>query len=111
MVRRVKITGARGRWVAEVEGRMLAVLHSTHMQPGGQLFAPFDDGDPRGRARYEEFQEALRNHELVVIQRDRSATDFTRNGYVGVFRFSDLEIDYASGISLRLTERYADPAP
>lgn len=111
MARRVKILGQRGRWVAEVEGRMLAVLHSTHMLADGAHFAPFDQGDPRGGAKYQEFEEALRSQDLVVVQRDTSATDFARKGYVGVFRFADLRIDYSEGVRLRLTARYADPAP
>lgn len=105
----VKINGFRGRWVAEVEGRLLAVLHHLHRVPPDGYFGPI--GDPRdiGTKRFRELEDALREHDLAVIQRDRDAETLARDGYVGVFGFKDLVIDHARGISLTFTEKYAEP--
>jgi len=109
MPRRVKINGESGRWVAEVERRWSAVLHNTHgVKPHGH-FAPFDRGDPRRLKRHDEFELALKAHHLVVMQIDTDPVSLGRGGHVGVFPFSDLLIDYLSGISLRIAKRYADP--
>lgn len=72
-------------------------------------FGPFPT-DPRRSKKYQELEAALHSNELAVVQRDKDPVKLDRDGYVGVFRFSDLKIDYASGFSLKLVERYADPA-
>ena len=109
MVRLVKINGERGRWVAEVEGQWLAVLHHTQRIGPHDHFMPLNWGDPRKSRRYQEFEDALKTHDLAVIQRDGDPITLSRDGYVGVFRFANLQIDYSSGIRLRFTERYASP--
>jgi hypothetical protein len=109
MVRRVKITGERGRWVADVEGRKLAVLHHTLREGATGYRAPIAPEHP-GSKRFQELVAALQDHDLVVIQRDKAPETLARDGYVGVFRFADLRIDLdALELTLRLTERYADP--
>ena len=109
MVRQVKISGERGRWVAEVEGRWLGVLHHTLRVGASGYRAPISPEHP-GQKRFEELVTALRENDLVVIQRDADPISLARDGYVGVFRFTDLKIDLSvMELSLRLTARYADP--
>lgn len=109
MPRRVRINGARGRWVAEVEGRWLAVLHHSLREGATGYRAPIAPEHP-GQKRFQELVAALEGQDLVVIQRDRDPETLARDGYVGVFRFADLRLDLeALELSLRLTERYADP--
>lgn len=107
--RKVSIRGQRGRWVAEVEGRMLGVLHHLYRDGPTGYFGPFDRGDPRGSKRFEELETALATFDLAVLQRDRDLETLARDGYIGVFRFKDRKIDYESGFSLTFVERYADP--
>lgn len=108
MPRRVHIHGERGRWVAEVDGRWLAVLHNSWRAGPTGYFDPMD-GASVGGARYAELVGALRDHDEAVIQRDKSRDDFSRAGYVGVFRFKDLAIGQDGSIRLTLVERTADP--
>ena len=109
MVRRVAIGGERGRWVAEVEGRWLAVIHHTLRQGPTGYRAAIAPEHP-GQKRFQEFVAALEAHDLVVVQRDKDRETLARAGYVGVFRFADLRIDLeALELTLRLVERYADP--
>ncbi|MCL4187644.1 MAG: hypothetical protein KJZ85_08550 [Rhodobacteraceae bacterium] len=109
MRRRVHIRGERGRWVAEVEGRWLAVLHQTFRVGPHGYRAPIPPEHP-GQKRFEELARALHEHDLVVVQRDRDPVTLARDGYVGVFRFKDLRVDTDAGeMSLTLTERHADP--
>lgn len=106
--RRVKIHGLRGQWVAEVEGKLLAVLHNSHWKPPSTYLAAIRPTD-LGGARLAALLDALRRESLVVMQRDKGP-DLDRDGYVGVFAFSDLEITDDS-VSLKIDGRYADPAP
>lgn len=108
MVRRVKINGVRGRWIAEVEGRWLAVLHHLHRR-GADGYESMILPEHVGTKRLDELLKALRENDLVVVQRDADPETLARDGYVGVFRFADLQFDEATGISLRFTGRYADP--
>jgi hypothetical protein len=108
MTRRVNIHGERGRWLAEVEGAWLAVIHTTWRQGATGYHDPMAGAKIDG-ARYTEFVQALRDHDRVVIQRDKPGT-FDRDGYVGVFKFTSLEIRPDGAVSLILTERLADPA-
>ena len=110
MARLVHIHGERGRWLAEVEGRWLAVLHNTFWQKPDRYRAPLFP-EHLGQKRYEELVEALRRHDLVVMQRDKDRTSLARDGYIGLFRFTDLVIDTTDRweLSLTLTDRYADP--
>lgn len=108
-VRRVRISGERGRWVAEVEGRWLGVLHHTLREGKNGYRAPIAPEHP-GQKRFEELIDALKTHDLAVVQRDADPVTLARNGYVGVFRFKDLEVDLETlELRLQLVERYADP--
>lgn len=109
MVRRVAIGGERGRWVAEVEGRWLAVIHHS-LREGPTGYRAAIAPEHPGQKRFQEFVAALEAHDLVVVQRDKDPVSLARNGYVGVFRFADLNIDLDSLVlTLRLVARYADP--
>ncbi|MBP6737216.1 MAG: hypothetical protein KA139_07245 [Rhodobacteraceae bacterium] len=106
MPRQVHIVGARGDWTAEVEGRRLAVIHSCWRQGATGYHDPMSGANITGK-RYDDFLDALKSHDLVVVQRDVPGS-FARDGYVGVFRFKGLEIGPKGEISLTLVERYAD---
>jgi len=106
-MKRVKITGARGDWTAEVEARRLAVIHDTWFKPKDRYLDPMQGADLNGK-RYQDFLTALQSSDKVVMQRDIPGT-FTRNGYVGVFFFKDLVVGDDGSIGLTLTGRYADP--
>jgi hypothetical protein len=105
---RVKIRGERGRWVAEVDGEWLAVIHNT-WRVGPDGYADPMEGVDRSKKRFSEYAEALRRYDRVVLQRDAGGGDLSRNGYIGVFRFDNLEILDAQPVRLRLLERVADP--
>ena len=108
MPKQVKINGVRGRWVAEVEGQWLGVLH--HMlRVGPTGYAAPILPEHIGSKRLQELEDALRAHELVVIQRDKDSVSLARDGYVGVFHFKDLVFDPVRGIHMTFTGRYADP--
>lgn len=110
----VKIIGRRGSWLAEVEGKHLAVLHDRLLKKGGQYQQRCYPETPRNKQL--ELLEALKNHSLAVLQKDskegsheRGEPNHMRDGYVAVFRFSDLQIDEDLSFTLRFTERYANP--
>lgn len=108
MVHRVKIQGRRGSYLAEVEGRKLAVLHQTFYSPPYAYHHPFKNvafTSPKVQALIE----ALQDNDLFVLQADADPETLARKGYIGVFRFTDLRVHPEDGLSLRITERYADP--
>lgn len=87
---------------------MLAVLHSTEMKPGNRYVSSFLP-EHIGSKRLDSLEQALRENDLAVIQKDSDAVSLRRVGYVGVFRFKDLIFDTATGeFSLTLTEKYAE---
>jgi hypothetical protein len=103
----VHIVGARGDRTAEVEGRRLAVIHSSWREGLTGYHDPMTAAKTDGR-RYRDLLSALRAHDLVVVQRDAPG-GLERDGYVGVFRFRDLAVGDDGAIRLTLVERYADP--
>jgi hypothetical protein len=109
MSKRVKITGERGRWVAEAEGRWLPVIHTTWRRGMTGYHDPMAGVRTDGK-RYTEYVDALRRETHVIVQRDKSGT-FERDGYVGIFTFKDLVVGDDGSVSLTLVARYADPTP
>lgn len=91
-------------WTADFGGRQLAVLHNTLWNRSDHTYHTEIRPQDKGTKRLDVLLDALRRHDMIVMQRDRSRTDFTRNGYVGVFRFADLDIG-DDQLCLRLTER------
>ena len=110
----VKILGKRGSWLAEVEGKQLAVLHDKLLGPGGEYKQLCYPETPLGKQHA--LLDALKTHDLAVLQKDseagshnRGEPNHMRDGYVAVFRFTDLQIDDDLSFTLRFTERYAKP--
>ena len=111
--RLVKITGERGRWLANVEGHWLPVLHDSHWNFHNHKYDAPLLPEHRGTKRCEEFLEALRSQSLAVMQRDAPPSEdgvLARAGYIGVFRFGGLILT-DDHLSLTLLERYASPRP
>lgn len=73
----------------------------------GRYYDPMTGAKLDGK-RYIDFLTALRNNDLVVMQRDVPGT-FTRDGYIGIFYFENLVVGSDGSVSLQLTERYANP--
>ena len=99
-----KIVGHRGQWTADVEGRELAVLHNTRRQGTTGYFDPMTkvklDGD-----KYRRLAQALRENDVAVMQRDAGDDGLSRDGYIGIFSYSDLAIGDDGSISLKLVDR------
>lgn len=104
--RSVSITGARGDWIADVDGDRVAVIHDTWWTGRDRYLDPMDGIDIETK-RYKEYVEILRAADRVVVQRDKGNGNLDRAGYVGVFSFRDLEIDPAGPVAMRLTARVA----
>jgi hypothetical protein len=108
MVKRVKITGQQGRWLAEAEGRWLPCIHTRWLKTPSMTYHDPHAGDHVGSKRYEEWIEAMRSQSLVILQKDKPDS-FARAGYIGIFEFENLKLGDDGSVSLRLTARYADP--
>jgi len=104
--RAVKITGARGDWIADVEGERLAVIHDTWWS-GKDAYRDPMVGVDTATKRYLDYVAKLRESDRVVVQRDKGQGSLERDGYVGVFSFKDLQVDPAGPIEMRLTARLA----
>lgn len=108
---RLRIVGSRGRWTAEAGPETLPVLHATWWSPRtGDYCDPMAGVNLQG-ARYVDYAARLRQTDRAIIQRDADPDSLTRDGYLGVFRFVDLEIAAAGAISLKIVERIADAKP
>ncbi len=107
-VRRLRITGARGDWTADVEGVRLPVIHTTWRDGPNKYRDPMV-GEKLDGKRYQGYVELLLRSTEVVLQRDADPQSLARNGYVGVFSFVDLDVEAGGAISLNLTKRVADP--
>lgn len=105
---RVKITGARGDWTAEVKGRRLAVLHNTWWQPPHTYRDPMEGVKHDGK-RFQTYLTALQEHDQVVMQRDVKG-GLARDGYIGVFFFENPVVNDDGSVSLQILARHADPA-
>jgi predicted xylose isomerase-like sugar epimerase len=103
----VTITGARGDWIADVDGERLAVIHDTHWSGKDAYRDPMTGVDIETK-RYTEYVQKLRESDRVVVQRDKGQGSLERDGYVGVFSFKDLTVDPAGPIEMRLTARVAN---
>ena len=98
-----KIVGHRGQWTADVEGRELAVLHSSYREGTTGYFAP--PKESRSGAKFDRLRLALENNDVAVMQRDASEGDGSREGYIGLFSYKDLEFGDGNSIRLTLVER------
>lgn len=99
-----KIVGHRGQWTADVDGRELAVLHTTYRQGPTGYFAPPDPAN--SGAKFDRLRQALEGNDVAVIQRDApDDPGLARTGYVGLFSYKDLEIGVDGSIRLTLVDR------
>jgi hypothetical protein len=108
MPKRVKINGQRGRWVAAIGDRRRGVLHPTLRAGTDRCQVPVLPEHVGGK-RPGEREQALREHDLAGIERDKDAASLAQDGYVRVFRLKDFIIDCEHGLMLTLTECNADP--
>ncbi len=104
--RPVKITGARGDWIADAGGERLAVIHDTWWTGKDAYRDPMAGVDLASK-RYQDYVAKLLETDRVVVQRDKGAGSLEREGYVGVFGFKDLQVDPGGPIEMRLTARIA----
>ncbi len=103
----VTITGARGDWIADVEGERLAVIHDTWWSGKNAYSDPMEGVDVATK-RYVDYVAKLRESDRVVVQRDKGQGSLERDGYVGVFTFKDLMVDPTGPIQMTLTARVAN---
>ena len=104
-VRAVKFRGAQGDWTVSVDGERLPVVSDVWFTPPHAYFDPMDGANITGK-RYADYVEALRSKDRVVMQKTAGDGDFTRRGYIGVFRFTGLDVDESTGaIGMKLVER------
>lgn len=102
-----KISGARGDWIADVDGERLAVIHDTWWTGRDAYRDPMEGVDLASK-RYVDYVAKLGDTDRVVVQRDKGAGSLEREGYVGVFAFKDLLVHPEGPIELRLTARVAN---
>jgi hypothetical protein len=105
-LRAVTITGARGDWIADVEGERLAVIHNT-LWTGREAYRDPMVGVDLGAKRYVDYIAKLQETDRVVVQRDKGQGSLERDGYVGVFSFKDLKVDPDGPVEMTLTARVA----
>ncbi len=66
------------------------------------------DADING-AKYRDYVTRLKEGDKCIIQKDADAETLRRRGYVGVFRYSDLQLGDDGSIGLNIIARVADP--
>lgn len=100
---RSAIKGSRGSWFAEWNGERLPVLHNSWRVDSTFYRDPMV-GAPLAGKRYRDLVEALSTGSRAIMQRDRDET-LARNGYVGVFTYTDFEVEDDGAIHLTLKEQ------
>jgi hypothetical protein len=104
----VKIVGRRGKWLAQVEGDWLPVLHDTWRIGAVGYCDPMRDVDTSS-VKYREFIEALCTHGRAVIQKDAGDETMSRAGYHGVYKIDEKSIANDGSVTLTIVERIAIP--
>ena len=99
-----KITGHRGQWTADVEGRELAVLTNTWRVGTTGYFDPMHGAKVDGE-KHQRLSQALSENDVAVMQRDAGDGKFSRDGYVGLFSYKDLVIGDDGSIRLTFVDR------
>ena len=100
-----KITGGRGQWTADVDGVEMGVLHNTHREGTTGYFDPMDGAKLDG-AKHDRLVAALQAGDVAVMQRDTPGDPaLSRDGFVGLFSFKDLEIGEDGSIRLTFVDR------
>ena len=103
----VSIAGARADWVVDAGEEKLAVIHSTWWS-GKDVYRDPMKGVDTGGKRYREYVAKLQETDRVVLQRDKGNGSLERDSFVGVFSFSDLLVDPAGPVELKLVARTAN---
>lgn len=75
----VVITGARGDWIVDVGGEMLAVIHNTWWT-GRDIYRDPMVGVDVGGKRYRDYVARLQETDRVVVQRDKGNGSLAREG-------------------------------
>jgi hypothetical protein len=99
-----KIVGHRGQWTADVAGRELAVLHSTWRVGTNGYHDPMEKAKTDG-AKHKRLTDALTANDVAVMQRDAADDGLSRDGYIGLFSYKDVEIGDDGSITLTLVDR------
>lgn len=99
-----KITTTRGQWTADVEGRELAVLRSGRRVGTTGYFDPMAVAKADG-AKFERLLAALAGNDVAVLQRDEEDAPKSRDGYVGLFSYKDLQVGEDGSITLTFVDR------
>ncbi|MBT8417351.1 MAG: hypothetical protein KJO42_07910 [Silicimonas sp.] len=102
--RPVKVKGKRGDWTVDMDGTHTAVIHDLWYTPPGAYHDPMEGVDLKG-ARYTDFIGALKDSDTVVMQKSKDDGTLARLGYIGVFKFKDLDVADDGAVSLTITER------
>jgi hypothetical protein len=84
-----KIRGTHGSWTVEVEGFdfPVPVVHDSFVDRVTMTYKEGDGGasaSPAKLKRWSRHAALIAKYKIVAIQRDKSKTDQTRNGYVGL---------------------------
>lgn len=112
------IKGSRGKWTAEYEGQTLPVIHNLRVTrtkgADGVVRAKYSDDFDQVRAGKSaaDWVSAFDNpNQWVIVQRgveDAAGTETrARDGYIGVFKFANLDLKSGLGCDLDLVERIA----
>ena len=104
----VKVTGSIGRWTAEADGETLPVLHSQHWDVRSGNYLDPMKGVSKDRGKWPDYVARLHECDRVIIQKDTDPDTLRRDGYIGVFRFTNLDVREDGSIALRIIERLAD---
>ncbi len=99
---KARIVGHRGQWTASVDGRELPILHTTSRVGQTGYFDPMAEVGADGE-KHRRLTDALIANDVAVMQRTTTDGAFTRDGYVGLFSYGDLEIGDDGSIKLTLT--------
>lgn len=112
------IKGTRGKWTAEYEGLTLPVIHNSRIArskgANGTILAKYSDDFEQARSgkSASDWVAAFDNpNQWVIVQRgvkDAVGNETReRDGYVGVFKFTNLDLKDGYGCDLDLVERIA----
>lgn len=110
-VPKLKATGQRGSWFAEVDGEFIPCAHKhwTRTAPGSMTY---DDPhfSPETEAKWEPFVAALKAGKRAILTSDDVTNEghaFERTGYIALYAIDDVEI-VGENLRFRFTKRLAE---
>jgi len=106
--KQVRILGSVGRWTAEADGETLPVLHNQWWDVRSGTYLDPMEGVPQDRGKWPDYVARLRECDRAIIQKDADPITLRRSGYIGVFRFADLDVREDGAIALKIVERLSD---